>query len=655
MKIRYIGSGTNPASYQEYPVTGVNALWQPEQISDVSDARANALVETGVFVYDDDDSVWVSQIASHAAEHDAIGGIVSATDVPAATVARRDATRINFENAALLQGKNTTWLDWSDTPNIAAPGTGGDVTQLSNAYSMFPTYDQYAMRIKHCSNSTTINGLLNYARYNFGTRTATTAVPATLGFWAYKHPGTGKANIVLRLYGGATANAADTYAAVTIDDTGPQFIVLDRSIFPSYHLLAGGIDSIRFCENPNQPLGAGDVVYIGKVFSATKGKAYLCMTFDDGKSSVYTDGPQILSPYNFKGTAYVIGSRLGDPGFMSLAQAVDLQNSYGWSVANHTWSHPGGFLNASTDQLITYLGTEGANHIYKLKNYYDGAVMPHHNLPGDRFDITSATSTWATALNSSNSTAFYQTTSNQTTPGNYGLFVRNILSDSEFDFIGRGSPSASIGATHLVNTWEPAYMFGLRKLQSSAAILEQIARNRDFMKSSGLTAWMHFAYNQGAWDQRVTAAAVSAGMRTQRGTLPRTNRLHGGFRSFGYDPSYPYGGNEPAPTNNFTSPGTPGATAALSTALPHRPGISLPGCYAVSDYADASAWGAVLDEAIANGGVVMSLQHNVFNSQKNTPGTQSYCLDQLCQAARDRQGLIEVVTIEDLDKRVLFS
>ena len=30
MKIRYIGSGTNPASYQEYPVTGVNALWQPE-------------------------------------------------------------------------------------------------------------------------------------------------------------------------------------------------------------------------------------------------------------------------------------------------------------------------------------------------------------------------------------------------------------------------------------------------------------------------------------------------------------------------------------------------------------------------------------------------------------------------------------------------
>lgn len=43
MKIRYIGSGTNPASYQEYPVTGVNALWQPEQVSDVSDARANAL------------------------------------------------------------------------------------------------------------------------------------------------------------------------------------------------------------------------------------------------------------------------------------------------------------------------------------------------------------------------------------------------------------------------------------------------------------------------------------------------------------------------------------------------------------------------------------------------------------------------------------
>ena len=591
---------------------------------------------------------------AHAAEHEAIGGIVSATDVPAATVARRDATQINFENAALIQGKNTTWLDWSDTPNIAAPGTGGDVTQLSNAYSMFPTYDQYAMRIKHCSNSTTINGLLNYARYNFVTRTATTAVPATLGFWAYKHPGTGKANIVLRLYGGATANAADTYAAVTIDDTGPQFIVLDRSSFPGYNSLAGGIDSIRFCENPNQPLGAGDVVYIGKVFSATKGKAYLCMTFDDGKANIYTDATQILSPYNFKGTAYVIPSRIGSSAdFMTLAQAKALQ-SLGWSIANHTWSHPSGFLNASTDQIITYLGTEGANHIYKLTNVYDGIFYPHNNVTGDRFDITGAAGGWATGLNSANSTGFYQTTTNQTTAGNYGLFVRNVISDVEFDFVGRGSPSASVGATTLVNTWEPSYMYGCRKLATQALIQAEIERGRDYLRQNGFTAWMHLAYNQGAWDQRVAAAAIAAGMRTQRGTLPRTNRLHSGFRSFGYDPSYPYGGNEPAPTNNFTSPGTPGATAALSTALPHRPGISLPGCYGVSDYANASAWGAVLDEAIANGGVVMSLQHNVFNSQKSTPGTQSYCLDQLCQAARDRQGLIEVVTIEDFDKRVLF-
>ena len=68
MKIRYIGSGTNPASYQEYPVTGVNALWQPEQVSDVSDARANALVATGGFVFDDESGSWQSQIKAHLSE-----------------------------------------------------------------------------------------------------------------------------------------------------------------------------------------------------------------------------------------------------------------------------------------------------------------------------------------------------------------------------------------------------------------------------------------------------------------------------------------------------------------------------------------------------------------------------------------------------------
>lgn len=71
MKIRYIGSGTNPASYQEYPVTGVNALWQPEQVSDVSATRANSLMATGLFAADDDDVSIEGQIkvsASSSAE-----------------------------------------------------------------------------------------------------------------------------------------------------------------------------------------------------------------------------------------------------------------------------------------------------------------------------------------------------------------------------------------------------------------------------------------------------------------------------------------------------------------------------------------------------------------------------------------------------------
>lgn len=82
MKIRYIGSGTNPASYQEYPVTGVNALWQPEQVSDVSDARANALVATGGFVFDDESGSWQSQIKARLSESASLGLYGTGAPIP---------------------------------------------------------------------------------------------------------------------------------------------------------------------------------------------------------------------------------------------------------------------------------------------------------------------------------------------------------------------------------------------------------------------------------------------------------------------------------------------------------------------------------------------------------------------------------------------
>lgn len=568
---------------------------------------------------------------------------------------RRFSTALDSVAASIQSGKHTTLLDWTDTANIAAAGAGGDVTRIANADMLFPNFGASAMRIKHCSSAATINGLLNYARYNWPTRTTLSGVPTRLAFWAYKAQGTGKANVVVRLYGGASANAADSYAAVEIDDVGPQLVVLDASSFPGNNALAGGIDSIRFCENPNVPLGEKDVVYIGHVYSATKGKAYLCLTFDDGKLTNYTQAKPLLDGYGFKATFYCIGSRLDTPGYMSMAQALELQTS-GHTIGNHTWSHPVGFLNASLDQLVTYLGQDGANHIYKITNSYDGEVVPHLEVAGNVFDITGATGGWASGLNSSNNTAFYQNASNQFSDANYGLIVRNVLSATEFDFVGRGSPGVAAGSTTLVNTFEPAYRFGLRKLPTYDAIYAEIKANADYMEASGITGWRHFAYNQGAWDKRTTDAARSAGMVTTRGTSPRVNNLQGGFRSYGYDASYAFGGYEPAPTNNFTSSGTPGATAAKSTAMPYPAGgMSLPGCYASSDFSDKTTWGARLDAAIASGGVVMVLQHNVKLSDASVPGTQTYCLDQLCQAAADREGLIEVVTLEQLEQRVLFG
>ena len=78
MKIRYIGT----ESYQEYPVTGTNALWQPEWVSDVSNARATSLVALGTFVYEDA-STYDNQLQDLAAE---LAALYQAKDTSIATL-----------------------------------------------------------------------------------------------------------------------------------------------------------------------------------------------------------------------------------------------------------------------------------------------------------------------------------------------------------------------------------------------------------------------------------------------------------------------------------------------------------------------------------------------------------------------------------------
>lgn len=76
MKIRCISSG----SYQEQPITGHLALWQPQQVCDIEASDAAKLVATGLFTYEDS-STYANQLIDHAAEHAAMGSGYFTNDI----------------------------------------------------------------------------------------------------------------------------------------------------------------------------------------------------------------------------------------------------------------------------------------------------------------------------------------------------------------------------------------------------------------------------------------------------------------------------------------------------------------------------------------------------------------------------------------------
>lgn len=84
--------------------------------------------------------------------------------------------------------------------------------------------------------------------------------------------------------------------------------------------------------------------------AATK-EAKVTFTFDDGLTSAYTQAAPTLKKYGLTGTNYVITNCVGmttvpnrcaaggDTSYMTWAQIVDLQNTYGWEIGSHTVSH----------------------------------------------------------------------------------------------------------------------------------------------------------------------------------------------------------------------------------------------------------------------------------------------------------------------------
>ncbi|MGH0033537.1 MAG: polysaccharide deacetylase family protein [Myxococcota bacterium] len=90
-------------------------------------------------------------------------------------------------------------------------------------------------------------------------------------------------------------------------------------------------------------------------------------TFDDGYDDHFL-AAQMMEPYGFAGTAYIIPEAVGQVEYMSLHQVVDLQERYGWDVAAH---HTRPFTDMRPDELeSSILGVQR----YLVENQFQKGV-----------------------------------------------------------------------------------------------------------------------------------------------------------------------------------------------------------------------------------------------------------------------------------------
>ena len=64
----------------------------------------------------------------------------------------------------------------------------------------------------------------------------------------------------------------------------------------------------------------------------------ILITFDDGHLSVYTTAFPIMQQYGFTGIAYIVGTYMDAPGFMTTDQVKELTKA-GWEVGSHSMRH----------------------------------------------------------------------------------------------------------------------------------------------------------------------------------------------------------------------------------------------------------------------------------------------------------------------------
>lgn len=133
------------------------------------------------------------------------------------------------------------------------------------------------------------------------------------------------------------------YALSLPNFADPEFNIIQDEHWQTYSF---GLSNARVVGHPQkkftrigiyiQDNGKGPVhIALRKIrFKPAPETGYVSLTFDDGYVSQIR-AAEIMGKYKLPGTAYVMPRQIGQPGYMSLKQIVELKTRYHWGISSH--------------------------------------------------------------------------------------------------------------------------------------------------------------------------------------------------------------------------------------------------------------------------------------------------------------------------------
>lgn len=98
-------------------------------------------------------------------------------------------------------------------------------------------------------------------------------------------------------------------------------------------------------------LGNPEVRVLGRPGDLAKGPPPILYTFDDGGVSALEPTASLLEAHGWRGHFYVVTERIGQPGFLTREQIVELRRR-GHHIGSHSHSHPSRFSQLGWDRMV---------------------------------------------------------------------------------------------------------------------------------------------------------------------------------------------------------------------------------------------------------------------------------------------------------------